>query len=95
MASSRKAIESTIKLSPREGRLAEALQGFGDWVNGESLCVKEFGGSKAKWPLNARHIVSGALNSLQRKLEFHRSKVMLAKRGNGGRAGIEYKLSTK
>lgn len=65
------------------------------WADNAWLCVAEFGtDDKNRWPLNARHIVSGALNSLKRKLEYHRSVVVLLKRGNGGRAGIEYKLST-
>jgi hypothetical protein len=84
-------------LSPRERRIVSALLAMppNQWATTQGLCVSEFDSAYNKdWPLNARHIVSGALNSLQRKLEYHRSRVALVKRGNGGRAGIEYKLST-
>jgi hypothetical protein len=78
--------------------MADALSAMlpSEWAGTSRLCVSEFGTNDTKkWPLNARHIVSGALNSLQRKLQYHRSKISLVKRGNGGRAGIEYQLSVR
>lgn len=86
-----KRLEPTIRFSPREERLITSLRASG-WTGSEALCSAVWGEARTKWPLNARKMVTGALTGLQRKLEFHKSAVKLAKRGNGGRGGIEYRL---
>lgn len=54
----------------------------------------EFGAEK-KWPFNARKMVTGAMISIQRKLDYHGSRVALVKRGEGGRGGIEYRFERR
>lgn len=85
-----------IGLSPREKRLANAILSQGEnWCNSKDLCAAEFGAKKNDWPLNAGKIVTGAVNSMQRKLDFHGSRVALIKRGQGGRGGIEYRIEKR
>lgn len=79
------------KLSPRETRLVSVMkQARGAWVSSEQLCLKEYG-TEAKWPLNARMIITTTMRSLGAKLSFHDARIKLNKRG-GGRSGNEYRL---
>lgn len=85
-----------IGLSPREMRLAEQMIALGEnWCNSKDLCAVEFGAKKNGWPLNASKLVTGAVTSIQRKLDFHGSRLVLIKRGEGGRGGIEYRIEKR
>lgn len=72
------------------------LQGVrkGAWVGSHRLCIHEFGGKETAWPLNARKIITTSMNALDRKLDHEKSMISIEKRGNGGRAGVEYRLAT-
>jgi hypothetical protein len=89
---SKRRLISTIKLSPREGRLIAVLR-KSSWINSHNLCIIEFGDDEKKWPLNARKIITTTMNTLDHKLQFERCLVNIDKRGNGGRAGVEYRLT--
>lgn len=86
---------ATVKLSAREGRLIAVLQGVrkGAWVDSHDLCIHEFGTAEDRWPLNARKIITTTMNTLDKKLQHERCLVNVVKRGNGGRAGVEYSLT--
>ena len=89
-------IDIDVGLSPREKRLANAIISLDkNWCNSKDLCAIEFGAKKEGWPLNASKIVTGAVNSIQRKFDFHGSKIALIKRGQGGRGGIEYRIEKR
>ena len=77
-------------LSPRERRLAESVLGQG-WVTSLTLCAKEFGDHPRRWPLNARTLITVAMNSVARKLQRNGHSLRLEKVG-GGRGGVSYKL---
>lgn len=79
----------SVKFSPRETRLLQALSRERGWVPTRDLCTKEFGEADHKWPLNATHIVTAGMLTIAKKLA-HAGKPPIAKRG-GGRLGNEYK----
>lgn len=78
------------RLSPRERRLAEAVLGKG-WVTSLTLCGREFGDNVKKWPLNARVLVTVAMNSVAKKLTHNGNSLRLEKVG-GGRGGVSYRM---